>query len=316
MDKECKIYVAGHKGMVGSSIVRALKGKGYKNIIGKIHQELDLTNQTLVAEFFRQEKPEYVFLAAAKVGGIAANSKQPADFIMENELIQCNIIRSSYKNRVKKLMFLGSSCIYPRTCPQPMKEEYVLTGPLEETNEAYALAKISGIKMCQYYNFQYGTKYISVIPSNLYGLYDNFNQETSHVIPGLIRKMHEAKNTNVSSIKIWGTGSPVRDFMFVDDMADACVFLMETYDGSEYINIGTGKGICIKELAAIIRKVIGYTGDLVYDTSKPDGAPIRVLDISKFEKAGRKYKVQLEDGLKLTYEFYMKECVNSDNINS
>jgi len=313
MDKESKIYVAGHKGLVGSSIVRALKGKGYKNIIGKTHRELDLTNQTLTGEFFRQEKPEYVFLAAAKVGGIAANSQQPADFIMENELIQCNIIRSSYENRVKKLMFLGSSCIYPRTCPQPMKEEYVLTGPLEETNEAYALAKISGIKMCQYYNFQYATKYISVIPSNLYGPYDNFNQETSHVIPGLIQKMHEAKNTNASSMKIWGTGSPVRDFMFVDDMADACVFLMETYDSSEYINIGTGQGTCIRELAEIIKKVTGYTGELVYDTNKPDGAPIRVLDVSRFEKTGWKYKVYLEDGLKLTYEFYRKEYASEVN---
>ncbi|MEN6351734.1 MAG: GDP-L-fucose synthase [Syntrophomonas sp.] len=314
MDKESKIYVAGHKGLVGSAIVRALKNKGYKNIVGKTHQELDLTNQALTREFFKGERPEYVFLAAAKVGGIAANSKQPADFIMENELIQCNIIKNCYETNVRKLMFLGSSCIYPRICPQPMKEEYVLSGAFEETNEAYAIAKISGIKMCQYYNYQYGTRYISVIPSNLYGPYDNFNQETSHVVPGLIRKMHEAKKMNSGSIEIWGTGSPVRDFMFVDDLADACVFLMENYDGREYINIGTGQGTSIKELAEIIKKVTGYNGELVYDAGKPDGAPIRVLDISKFEKTGWKHKVRLEDGLKLAYEFYMKEYDDIDCV--
>lgn len=313
MEKDCKIYVSGHKGLVGSAIVRALRNRSYNNIIGKTHKELDLTNQALVDEFFRAEKPEYVFLAAAKVGGIAANASYPADFIMENELIQCNIIKSSWENGVKKLMFFGSSCMYPRICPQPVKEEYLLTGPVEPTNEAYALAKISGVKMCQFFNTQYGTRYICVIPSNLYGLYDNFDPSGSHVIPGLIRKMHSAKTKNEAVVEIWGTGSPIRDFLFVDDMVDACLFLMQTYEGNEPINIGTGKCVSIKELAELIREVTGYTGELHFDAEKPDGTPMRVLDVSRLAKAGWKFKVDLEEGLRLTYEFY-KGIGHSDSF--
>ena len=310
MEKDSRIYVAGHKGLVGSALVRVLKNQGYKNIIEKTHKELELTNQALVAEFFQAEKPEYVFLAAAKVGGIAANSAYPADFIMENELIQCNIIKSSWENSVKKLMFFGSSCMYPRICPQPVKEEYLLTGPVEPTNEAYALAKISGVKMCQYFNTQYGTRYISVIPSNLYGLYDNFDLSGSHVIPGLIRKMYSAKINKETSVEIWGTGSPIRDFLFVDDMVNASLFLMQTYEGNEPINIGTGRNVSIKKLAELIKEVTGYPGELKFDASKPDGAPVRVLDASRLEKAGWKFKVDLEEGLRLTYEFYKGVMTN------
>jgi GDP-L-fucose synthase len=310
MEKDSRIYVAGHKGLVGSALVRVLKNQGYKNIIEKTHKELDLTNQALVAEFFQAEKPEYVFLAAAKVGGIAANSVYPADFIMENELIQCNIIKSSWENNVKKLMFFGSSCMYPRICPQPVKEEYLLTGPVEPTNEAYALAKISGVKMCQYFNTQYGTRYISVIPSNLYGLYDNFDLSGSHVIPGLIRKMYSAKTNKETSVEIWGTGSPIRDFLFVDDMVNASLFLMQTYEGNEPINMGTGRNVSIKKLAELIKEVTGYPGELKFDASKPDGAPVRVLDVSRLEKVGWKFKVDLEEGLRLTYEFYKGVMTN------
>lgn len=308
MEKDSRIYIAGHKGLVGSALDRALKNQGYKNIIEKTHKELELTNQALVTEFFQAEKPEYVFLAAAKVGGIAANSAYPADFIMENELIQCNIIKSSWENSVKKLVFFGSSCMYPRICPQPIKEEYLLTGPVEPTNEAYALAKISGVKMCQYFNTQYGTRYISVIPSNLYGLYDNFDLSGSHVIPALIRKIHSAKINNEPSVEIWGTGSPVRDFLFVDDMVNASLFLMQTYEGNEPINIGTGRNVNIKKLAELIKEVTGYPGELKFDASKPDGAPVRVLDASRLERAGWKFKVDLEEGLRLTYEFYKKSA--------
>lgn len=304
MEKESKIYMAGHKGLAGSALVRNLNSKGYLNIIGRTHSELDLTRQADVEEFFREEKPEYVFLAAARVGGIGANSAHPADFIMENELIQCNVIRSAYKNRVKKLMFLGSSCIYPKLCPQPIKEEYLLSGSLEPTNEAYALAKISGLKICQYFNRQYGTKYISVMPTNLYGPNDNFNQETSHVIPAMIRKIHQAKVENCPCVEIWGTGSPLREFLYADDMADACVFLMETYEGNEFFNVGTGKEISIKQLAEMIKNIIGFDGELVYNPDKPDGTPRKVLDVSKLERAGWKYKVELEDGLRKSYEFF------------
>ncbi|MHB8124416.1 MAG: GDP-L-fucose synthase family protein [Desulfitobacteriaceae bacterium] len=304
MDRDSRIYVAGHKGLVGSALVRALKNQGYNNIIEKTHKELDLTNQALVAEFFQAEKPEYVFLAAAKVGGIAANSAYPADFIMENELIQCNVIKSSWDNSVKKLMFFGSSCMYPRICPQPVKEDYLLTGPVEPTNEAYAMAKISGVKMCQYFNTQYETRFISVIPSNLYGPYDNFDPSGSHVIPGLIRKMDSAKTNNESSVEIWGTGSPIRDFLYVDDMVNACLYLMQTYKDNEPINIGTGRYVSIKKLAELIKEVTGYPGELKFDASKPDGAPMRVLDASRLEKAGWKFKIDLEEGLRLTYEFY------------
>lgn len=304
MDRNSKIYVAGHKGLVGSAIVRNLINKGYKNIIGRTHYELDLTNQSAVEKFFEKEKPEYVFLAAAKVGGIGANSVYPADFIMENELIQCNIIGNAYKNNVKKLMFLGSSCIYPKMCPQPIKEEYLLSGYLEQTNEAYALAKISGLRMCQYFNRQYGTHYISVMPTNLYGPHDNYDLNNSHVMPALIRKMHEAKVNNNAYVEIWGTGKPLREFLHVDDMADACVFLMENYDGNDFFNVGTGKEITIGELAKLIKYVVGFKGELRFDSNKPDGTPRKLLDVSKLTNAGWKYKIELEDGIRNAYEWY------------
>ncbi|MCX7843061.1 MAG: GDP-L-fucose synthase [Clostridia bacterium] len=306
MEKHSKIYVAGHRGLVGSAIVRKLKEKGCTNIVGRTHAELDLTDQAAVEGFFAQERPEYVFLAAAKVGGIHANNTYPADFIMENELIQCNVIRSAYKHKVKKLMFMGSSCIYPKNCPQPIKEEYLLTGPLEPTNEAYALAKISGLKMCQYFNKQYGTNYISVMPTNLYGPNDNFDLENSHVLPALMRKMHEAKAQKREYVEVWGTGEPLREFLHVDDMADACVFLMETYNGIEFVNVGTGRDISIRELAGIIRDVVGYKGELRFDASKPDGTPRKLLDVSRLERLGWKYKVELHEGIKSTYEWYVK----------
>lgn len=308
MEKDSRIYVAGHKGLVGSAIVSELVGRGYKNIIGKTHSELDLNSQPAVDKFFKKEKPEYVFLAAAKVGGISANSTYPADFIMENELIQCNVIQSSYKNSVKKLMFLGSCCVYPKMCPQPIKEEYLLTGQLEPTNEAYALAKISGLKMCQYYNRQYGTNYISVMPANLYGPNDNFDLNNSHVIAALMRKMHEAKVGNLSHVEIWGTGKPLREFLYVDDLADACVFLMENYDEDEYLNVGTGKETSIRKLAEMIKDIVGFPGKLEFDESKPDGMPRKLLDISKLEKTGWKYTVELEDGLRRTYDSFKSKA--------
>lgn len=305
MDKDSKIYVAGHTGMVGSAIVRCLKRKGYKQIIGKTMDELDLTNQAAVEGFFKKETPEYVFLAAAKVGGIMANSSYPADFIMENELIQCHVIRCSHMNHVKKLMFLGSSCIYPTMCPQPIKEEYLLTGPLEPSNEAYALAKISGMKMCQYYNQQYGTNYISVMPTNLYGVNDRFDINQSHVIPAIISKMQQAKVNNKLFVGLWGTGNPVREFLYVDDMAEATVFLMENYSGNDFFNIGTGKGITIKEVAKIIRDIVGFKGEIAFDHEKPDGTPVKVLDISRIKKLGWSPKVSLEDGIRTTYDYYL-----------
>lgn len=306
MDKNAKIYVAGHRGLVGSAIVRRLEQGGYTNIIGKTHSELDLTNQASVEAFFEEEKPEYVFLAAAKVGGIGANSTYPADFIMENELIQCNVIRSAFRNKVKKLMFLGSSCIYPRMCPQPIKEEYLLTSELETTNEAYALAKISGLKMCQFFNKQYGTNYISVMPTNLYGPNDNFDLESSHVLPALIRKFHEAKVHDKPYVELWGTGAPLREFLHVDDMADACVFLMETYNGNDFFNVGTGKELTILQLAEMIKKVVGFKGELKFDSTKPDGTPRKLLDVSRLEKAGWKAQIELEDGIRNTYEWYLE----------
>ena len=309
MDKHSKIYVAGHRGLVGSALVRALKAKGYENIIGRTHAELDLTIQAEVEQFFEQEKPEYVFLAAAKVGGIYANSTYPADFIMENELIQCNVIRSAYRHKVKKLLFLGSSCIYPKACPQPIKEDYLLTGPLEPTNEAYALAKISGLKMCQYFNTQYGTQYISVMPTNLYGPNDNFDLLSSHVLPALIRKMHEGKAKGLSEVEIWGTGKPLREFLHVDDMAEACLFLIENYCGNEYFNIGTGQDISIKALAEMIKEIVGFEGRLVFDETKPDGMFRKVLDISKISELGWKPRISLFDGIKQTYDWYVKNEV-------
>ncbi len=306
MEKNAKIYVAGHRGLVGSALLRNLLAKGYKNIVGRSHSELELTNQSAVEDFFIKEKPDYVFLAAAKVGGIHANSTYPADFIMENEQIQCNVINSSFKNKVKKLMFLGSSCIYPKLCPQPIKEEYLLTGELEPTNEAYALAKISGLKMCQYYNRQYGTNYISVMPTNLYGPYDNFDLNTSHVLPALIRKFHEAKVYKSDCVELWGTGTPLREFLHVDDMADACVYLMETYTGNEFFNVGTGKEVSILELASMIKETVGYKGRLSFDSSKPDGTPRKLLDVSRLEKAGWKARIELKDGIESTYKWYLE----------
>ncbi|QWU15189.1 GDP-L-fucose synthase [Paenibacillus sophorae] len=305
MEKNSRIYVAGHKGLVGSALVRNLRGKGYENIIGKTLQELDLTNQAAVERFFEESDIDYVFLAAAKVGGIVANNTYPADYIMENELIQCNVIRSAFKNNVKKLIFLGSSCIYPKLCPQPIKEEYLLTGPLETTNEAYALAKISGLKMCEYYNRQYGTNYISVMPTNLYGPNDNFDLNNSHVIPAMIAKIDAAKSLNQPSVTLWGTGKPRREFLYIDDMADACVFLMEHYDGSEFLNVGTGEDLSIRELAEMVKAVVGYDGELLFDAGKPDGTPRKLLDVSKLEKLGWKAKTSLKEGLDKAYRYYL-----------
>lgn len=312
MNKDSKIYVAGHRGLVGSAIVRGLKSKGYNNIIGRTHKELDLTDQYAVEEFFKTEKPEYVFLAAAKVGGIMANSEAPADFILENLKIQNNVIGMAHKYNVKKLMFLGSSCIYPKMCPQPIKEEYLLSGYLEETNEGYALAKISGLKMCQFFNKQYGTNYISVMPTNLYGPYDNFHPTKSHVMPSLIRKFHEAKINNLPEVEIWGSGTPLREFLYSEDMADACIYLMETYKGNDFFNIGTGKEITIKGLAELIKEVVGYEGKLKFDPTKPDGTPRKLLDVSRLEKAGWTYKTELRDGIKKAYEWYVNEYLTKD----
>lgn len=307
MEKESKIYLAGHRGLVGSALKRKLESKGYTNLIFRTHKELDLTNQQEVNEFFEQEKPEYVFLAAAKVGGILANSTYPAQFIYENLMIESNIIHAAYKYGVKKLLFLGSSCIYPKLAPQPLKEEYLLTGPLEETNEAYAIAKIAGIRFCKHYNQQYGTNFISVMPTNLYGPNDNFDLETSHVMPALIRKFHEAKMNNKPEVVVWGTGKPLREFMHVDDMADACVYLMENYDFSEigeFVNIGVGEDVTISELVELIKEVVGFEGKIRYDTSKPDGTPRKLMDVTKLNGLGWKAMIPLKDGIKETYESY------------
>jgi len=303
--KDSKIYVAGHRGLVGSAILRLLQQQGYTNLVYRTHEELDLTNQQAVKNFFDQEQPEYVFLAAAKVGGILANNTYPADFIYVNLQIQNNVIHQSYVHGVKKLCFLGSSCIYPKLAPQPMKEEYLLTGKLEPTNEPYAIAKIAGIKMVQSYNRQYGTDYISVMPTNLYGPNDNFDLQHSHVLPALIRKFVEAKEKHAPSVVLWGTGTPRREFLYVDDMADACIFLMNTYSGNEFVNIGTGEDITILELANIIKNEIGYNGSLEFDTTKPDGTPQKLLDVTKIHSLGWKAKVSLVEGIKKTIEWYI-----------
>lgn len=304
MQKDSKIYIAGHNGLVGSAILRELEKEGYKNIIVKTRQELDLTIKEKVKEFFEKEKIEYVFLAAAKVGGIVANDEYPADFIRENIEIETNIIHHAYENNVKKLLFLGSSCVYPKMCPQPIKEEYLLTGELEYTNKAYAIAKIAGIIMCQSYNKQYGTNFISVMPTNLYGPNDNFDLNSSHVLPALIRKFYEAKMNGSKEVVLWGTGSPMREFLYVDDLAQACIFLMNQYNDNDIINIGTGEDISIKELAEIVRNEVGYNGNIVWDTNKPDGTPKKLLDVSKLETLGYKSKTSLVDGIKATYEWY------------
>ena len=307
MEKNAKIYVAGHRGMVGSAIVRKLEKEGFTQILTRTSAELDLRNQCAVSSFFAQEKPEYVFLAAAKVGGIIANNTYRGEFLYDNLTIQNNIIHNSYLNGVKKLMFLGSSCIYPKLAPQPLKEEYLLTGPLEHTNEPYAIAKIAGIKMCDAYRDQYGCNYISVMPTNLYGYNDNYHPENSHVMPALIRKFHEAKSTGAASVSIWGTGSPKREFLFADDLAEACFYLMENYNEPNLINIGTGEDISIKDLALLIKKVIGFEGELQFDTSKPDGTPRKLMDVSKLHSQGWKHKVELEEGIRLAYQDFLQK---------
>ncbi len=304
LDRTKKIYVAGHRGLVGSALVRKLKADGFLNIVTRTHEELDLTRQTEVENFFAREQPSYVILAAAKVGGIYANDTYPADFIMKNLQIECNVIDAAHKNGVEKLLFLGSSCIYPRECPQPIKEEYLLGGYLEKTNEAYALAKIAGLKMCAFYNQQYGTDYISVMPCNLYGVNDNFSPENSHVLPALMRKFHEAKEKNEPTVTVWGSGRPLREFLNVDDLADACLFLMDHYKGNEFFNVGYGKEITILELAEMMKRVTGFQGEIILDSSKPDGTPRKLTDISRLKEMGWKPKICLEEGLKQTYEWY------------
>ena len=304
MNKQSKIYIAGHRGLVGSALVRKFQELGYDNLILKTRSELNLLNQQEVADFFAVEKPEYVFLAAAKVGGIGANSTYPADFVYENMMIQTNIIHAAYKNNTKKLLFLGSSCIYPKMAEQPIKEESLLTGELEPTNDAYAIAKIAGIKMCQAYNKQYCTNYISVMPTNLYGPNDNFDLEKSHVFPALIRKFHEAKINKEAEVVVWGTGTPIREFLYVDDLAEACIYLMNNYNDDKIVNIGTGVGVTIRELAESIAKVVGYEGKLVFATSKPDGTPIKINDVSYLNSLGWQAKTDLLSGIEKTYHWY------------
>lgn len=305
MNTTAKIYVAGHRGLVGSAIMRRLEAEGYTNLITRTRAELDLTDTYAVNEFFVTEKPEYVFLAAAKVGGIVANKTQPADFIVENLAIQLNILRAAHDHKVAKLIFLGSSCIYPKMAQQPIKEEYLLTGPLEPTNDAYALAKIAGIKMCEAYRDQYGDNFISAMPTNLYGINDNFHPEHSHVLPGLMRRFHEAKVANTPEVVVWGTGSPMREFLYADDLADACVFLMKNYDGRETVNVGTGEDITIKQLAETLKDVTGYTGNLVWDTTKPDGTPRKLLDVSKIHTLGWHHTTPFEQGVRDMYAWYL-----------
>ena len=307
MNVNSKIYVAGHNGLVGSAIVREMSKCGFENIIKRNFSELDLRNQKDVLEFFETEKPEYVFLAAAKVGGIAANIESPAEFMYDNLVIQNNIIDSAYKTGVKKLLFLGSSCIYPRLCPQPMKEEYLLSGVVEPTNEGYALAKIIGLKLCEMYNRQYGTDYISVMPCNVYGQGDSFNLENSHVVAALMRKFHEAKENASDSVLVWGTGEARRELLYVDDLAEACVFLMNTYSGNEFLNIGTGFDVSIAELANIIKEVVGYQGNIVYDKSKPDGMPQKLMNISKATERGWSAKIDITEGIVKMYSWYISQ---------
>ncbi|HCN83129.1 MAG TPA: GDP-fucose synthetase [Sphingobacteriaceae bacterium] len=305
MEKNAKIYIAGHRGMVGSAILRKLKKEGFSNFLVKTSSELDLRNQQAVTKFFTDEKPDYVFLAAAKVGGIIANNTYRAEFLYDNLCIQNNVIHNSYLNGVKKLMFLGSSCIYPKFAPQPLKEEYLLTGPLEHTNETYAIAKIAGIKMCDAYRDQYGCNYVSVMPTNLYGLYDNYHPQNSHVLPALIRKFHEGKVNNSDKVTVWGSGTPYREFLFSEDLAEACYFLMQNYNEPHLINIGTGEDLSIKDLSIIIKDIIGYTGHIEFDSSKPDGTPRKLMDVSKLHSLGWKHKINLEEGIKLAYDDFL-----------
>jgi GDP-L-fucose synthase len=306
LKKEAKIYVAGHRGMVGSAIVRQLQAHGYQHIIVRTSQELDLRNQEAVSAFFQQEKPDYVFLAAAKVGGIIANNTYRADFLYENLAIQNNVIHAAYLNQVTKLMFLGSSCIYPKMAPQPLKESYLLTGVLEPTNEPYAIAKIAGIKMCEAYRAQYGCDFISVMPTNLYGPNDNYDLQNSHVLPAMIRKFHEAKERGDATMELWGTGSPMREFLYADDLAEACLFLMENYSDAELVNIGTGVDVTIKELAETVQKIVGFDGEIRWDVSKPDGTPRKLMDVSKLHQLGWKHHIELADGIHLAYQDFLQ----------
>lgn len=310
MEKQAKIYIAGHRGMVGSAILRRLQQDGYDNFVFRSSKELDLRNQAAVQTFFETERPDYVFLAAAKVGGIFANNTYRGEFLYENLMIQNNVIHNAYLTGVKKLMFLGSSCIYPKLAPQPLKEEYLLSGFLEPTNEPYAIAKIAGIKLCEAYRSQYGCNFISVMPTNLYGPNDNYDLSNSHVLPALIRKFHEAKINDTPTVEVWGTGSPLREFLHADDMADACVFLMKTYDGAEFVNIGTGKDLSIKALAELIKHVVGYEGELVWNTSKPDGTPRKLMDVSKLHSLGWQHKIGLEEGIRHTYEQFAESVMS------
>ena len=305
MDKNAGIYVAGHRGLVGSAIVRRLEAEGYGNLILRTSSELDLRDQAAVAAFFEKERPEYVFLAAAKVGGIVANNSYPADFIYDNLMIEANVIHSAWRSGVTKLLFLGSTCIYPKLAPQPIREEYLLTGPLEPTNEPYAVAKIAGITMCRSYNRQFGTRFISAMPTNLYGPGDNFDLQNSHVLPALIRKFHEAKIAAAPTVTIWGTGSPYREFVHVDDVADASLFLMRNHEGNDIVNIGSGEEITIRDLALLVKKAIGFEGELVFDTSKPDGTPRKLSDVSRLHSLGWRHRIGLEEGVRATYGWYM-----------
>jgi len=312
MKKDAKIYVAGHRGMVGSAICRELERQGYTNIITRTHAQLDLCRQDAVDAFFAEERPEYVFLAAAKVGGIQANSEAPADFMYQNMMLEMNVIYSAWRTGCRKLEFLGSSCIYPRMAPQPMKEDCLLTSPLEETNEAYALAKIAGLKYCAYLNKQYGTDYISVMPTNLYGPNDNYHPEHSHVLPALIRRFHEAKEAGAPSVTCWGDGSPLREFLYVDDLANLCVYLMNHYSGDETVNAGSGKEISIRELAELVARIVDYRGEILWDTSKPNGTPRKLLDVSKAKALGWRYKMELENGIRLAYQDFLNNPMRAE----
>lgn len=310
MNKTDKIYVAGHRGLVGSAIVRNLQEKGYTNVIGRTHKELDLTNQAAVRNFFEEERPDVVVLAAAKVGGINANNTTPADFIYDNLQIQCNVIKCCHDYHVSKLLFLGSTCIYPKMAPQPIPEDALLTGLLESTNEAYAIAKIAGLEMCKFYKKQYGDDFISCMPTNLYGPYDNYDLNGSHVMPAMIRKFHEAKKNDAPAVELWGTGTPLREFLYVDDMADACVYLLENYSGEQHVNIGTGREVTIKRLAEIVQETVGYSGSITWNSAMPDGTPRKLTDVRKLHELGWRHRVELEEGVRLAYDWFKK---NADN---
>ncbi len=311
IEKTDKIYVAGHRGLVGSAIVRSLRGKGYTHIIGRTHRELDLTDQSAVQRFFQEERPDVVVLAAAKVGGINANNSTPADFACENLQIQCNVIKCAHDYKVKKLLFLGSTCIYPKMAPQPIPENALLTGPLEVTNEAYAIAKIAGLEMCKFFKRQYGDDFISCMPTNLYGPHDNYDLNNSHVMPAMIRKFHEARMNLAPTVELWGTGTPLREFLYVDDMADACVFLLENYDGEEHVNIGTGEEVSIKELALAVQEAVGYTGKIIWNASMPDGTPRKLTDVTKLHKLGWRHRVELKEGIRLAYDWFKDNVENA-----